>query len=239
MHISSVGLNMQNTYSGALKSTTSFGHAKQECAQKTEYTTKQKALVVATSALGVCTSLAILSKAAGYSLKPSKMFKNIKNSYLAKVEYKAPQVVSIGVGTCLGGLAGGYMIDKDPESRKAKRREAVMQFGNISIPICTVGLCGEIGSKIGKFAQGAMSIAGLFGGVYLANNLMNKLSNKMFHNKNEERNVKPTDFSAHIDDMVLSAGYIANTKEIHAVGRIIPLALMIPGYEVGTKQAHK
>ena len=63
------------------------------------------------------------------------MFKNIKNSYLAKVFYEWPEVTAIGAGSCLGGLAGGYLIDKNKENRKAKQREAIMHFGNIAIPI--------------------------------------------------------------------------------------------------------
>ena len=109
-----------------------------ETEQKNPYSKKQRAVVAGMSALGTLASCAILAKRAGYSLNPSKMFKNIKNSYLAKVQYHDEQVIPIGVGSVLGGLAGGYMIDKDKRARKEKRREALMQIGNISIPILTV-----------------------------------------------------------------------------------------------------
>ena len=106
MNISPVNYNTQ-----------SFKHFG-EAEQKNPYSKKQKAVVAGMSALGTVASCAILAKRAGYSLKPSKMFKNIKNSYLAKVQYHDEQVIPRGVGSVLGVLAGGYRIDKDPKARK-------------------------------------------------------------------------------------------------------------------------
>ena len=48
------------------------------------------------------------------------MFKNIKKSYLGTVKYEIKEVIGIGAGSCLGGLAGGYLIDKNKENRKGK-----------------------------------------------------------------------------------------------------------------------
>ncbi len=220
--------------------------------KRSGYSTKDKAIVATTTALGVAVSCALLAKNAGYSLKPSKMFKNLK-SYLANVKYEDKEICTIGAGTCLGGLAGGYIIDKKPENRRAKNREAVMQIGNISIPIITVvqfkklgakfakkvkGAAAE-GTKFGKTAEGLAAVAGIFVGVYLANFLMNKVSNFIFQNKNNERNVKATDFSAHLDDMLVAANCISENKYIHKIARIIPAVLIIPGYEVGTKTNHQ
>lgn len=212
-----------------------FGHGHSH--EKSPYSKKEKAVIAGMTALGVGTSLALLAKGAGYSLKPQKMFKNFKNSYFSKVDFEAKEVISIGAGTCLGGLTGGYMVDKDKANRKAKRREAVMQMGNISIPILTVHYMHKLGEKFGKTGEAVSSIAGIFIGVYLANYLMNKLSNVLFRNKNE-RGVKATDFSAHVDDMIVSAGYVSKANLVHKIGRIIPFALMIPGNEVGNKVAH-
>lgn len=222
---------------------------------KNYYSTKDRAIVAATTALGVAAGCACLAKGAGYSLKPSKMFKNIKNSYLARVKYEDKEVCTIGAGTCLGGLAGGYLIDKSPENRRAKNREAVMQIGNISIPIITVVQFKKMGAKFAKMlkggngtavegtrfcktAEGLAAVTGIFVGVYLANFLMNKVSNFIFQNKNNERNVKATDFSAHLDDMIVAANCISGNEYIHKLARIIPAALVIPGYEVGTKTNH-
>lgn len=213
-----------------------FGHHAHRDAKQS--TLKERAVVAATSVLGVATSMACLAKGSGYSLNPAKMFKNMKNSYLAKAQFFAKEIVSIGAGTCLGGLAGGYIIDKDKDNRKAKQREAIMQMGNISIPILTVAFFNRISRKYGKAAQAVGSIAGIFTGVYLANFLMNKLGNLLFHNKNE-RGVKLVDFSAHVDDLVAGASYVSDAKFIHYIARIVPAILVLPGLEVGTRKAHK
>ena len=207
-----------------------------ETEQKNPYSKKQRAVVAGMSALGTLASCAILAKRAGYSLNPSKMFKNIKNSYLAKVQYHDEQVIPIGVGSVLGGLAGGYMIDKDKRARKEKRREALMQIGNISIPILTVDFLSGKLKKYGKAAQSAGAVAGIFAGVYLANIIMNRVNNFIFRQK-EGRDMKITDFSAHLDDAVVAANYVSTHPVVHDIGRIIPIALMIPGNEVGNKKS--
>lgn len=195
-------------------------------------------LVVAGSVLtGTAVAAALMAKHAGYSLSPCKMFKNIKKSYLSKIDFEAPQVIALGAGSCIGGLTGGYLIDKNPVNRKAKRREAVMQFGNISIPILTVAGAHALTKKHGKVTSSVASVGAVFIGVYMANFLMNKLGNALFHNKSEARKVKPTDFSAHLDDFVLAATYISKAQLVHALGRLVPIALMVPGNEIGNKKA--
>lgn len=228
----STSVNTIPNYSGH-KIEPSFGHNHKS---ENSYTKKQKAVVACTTALGVAGSLALLAKRAGRSLKPSKMFKDIKNSYLARVQYHDKEVISIGAGSCLGGLVGGYIIDKNPENRKAKRREAVMQLGNVSIPILTVEGFANIAKKWNKTARSLFAVAGIFTGVYLANILMNTFSNVLFKSKSGERGVKATDFSAHLDDAVVAASYISDAKLVHYFARIIPLALMFAGNEVGCKE---
>lgn len=44
---------------------------------------------------------------------------------------------------------------KNPENRKAKRRETVMQLGNISIPIITVETFAKFGKKFGEASSGS------------------------------------------------------------------------------------
>ena len=193
---------------------------------KNPYSKGQRAVVAGMAALGTAASCAILAKRAGYSLKPSKMFnlKNIKNSFLAKVKYHDDKVIPIGIGSILGGLAGGYMIDKDPKARKEKRREALMQVGNVSIPILTVDFLSE---KLGKYGKVAKTCG--------ANVIMNRVNNFLFRHK-ENRDMKLTDFSAHVDDALVAASYVSTSAIVDDIARIIPLALMIPGNEVGNKK---
>lgn len=214
---------------------TSFGHRTSE--KKSPYSKKDKLIIAGMTTLGTAASCAILAKRAGYSLNPSKMFKNIKNSYLAKVVYHDEEVIPIGIGSALGGLAGGYMVDKNPENRRAKRRETLMQIGNVSIPILTVDFLSKKCKKYGKVAQACGAIGGIIGGVYLANFAMNKLNDLLFRSKTD-RGIKATDFSAHLDDTVVAASYISSSPIVHWIARIIPIALMCAGNEVGNKTAN-
>ena len=230
MHLIPVNSNCNNLY-GKTQIEPSF------CAKKnSEYTIGEKAIVATTTALGVCTAAAALAKGAGYSLNPNKMFKNIKNSYLAKVHYEWPEVVALGAGSCIGGLAGGYLIDKDKENRKIKQREAIMHFGNIAIPIFTVGMVvDKVFKNSNKWVKAGAGLGGIIVGLYLANFITNKLCSAIFKDKSQERGIEITDLPAHLDDAVVAAGYISKSKFIHGLSRIIPLALMVAGNEVGTK----
>ena len=213
---------------------TAFGH--HSSGDKQKCTPQERAIVAATSAAGVAASLAVLAKTSGYSLNPAKMFKNFKKSYIATTPFLAKEICSMGVGTCLGGLAGGFIIDQDKNDRKAKMREAVMQIGNITIPISTVAVFNKLCRKHGKLAQSVGSLAGIFAGVYLANFLMNKLGNFLFNSKNE-RGVKLIDFSAHLDDLLAGASYISSANWVHNIARLVPAVLVLPGVEVGTRKA--
>lgn len=240
MKLTPIGYNNKNQNIGLYKEPT-FGHGN-ESFWKSDYSTKQKFIVAGTTALGVTGSLMGLAKYRGYSLKPKSFFK-----YLKDADFLFKEITAIGLGTCLGGLAGGYIIDKDPLNRKAKRREAVMQFGNITIPIGTVAatnkMCDlmKVSEKTakGKATRTVACLGAIVGGIYLANYAMNKVSNYIFKNKSEERDVKATDLFPHIDDVLASAKYVARKSQfVHYVQRIVPFALMVPGNEIGNKKAN-
>ena len=233
MHLKPVNNTVVNIYKDS-RIEPSFGNKKQ--VKREPYSLGQKAIVTATTALGVAASCALLAKKAGYSLSPKKMFKDIKNSYLAKVHYEWPEVVAIGAGSCLGGLAGGYIIDKDKENRKVKQREAIMHFGNISIPIFTVGMVvDKVFKNANKWVKAGAGLGGIVAGLYLANFITNKVCTLLYKDKSQERGIELTDLPAHMDDAVVAASYISKSKFVHALGRVIPLALMVAGNEIGTK----
>ena len=67
-----------------------YGHSHKSI-KKNGYKPSQKAVITGTTALGVIASLAILAKCAKYSLKPSKMFKDIKSvGYSEDVVFSSP-----------------------------------------------------------------------------------------------------------------------------------------------------
>jgi len=219
---------------------------------------KQKTAAAIGSALGVAASLMLLAKfdrKHKYTINPLKMFKgNLKNSYVMNSPYESKEIISMGAGSILGGLIGGSLCDKK-ENFNAKLREAIVQFTNISLPIIFVQALskgGEILSgkmmpewaksaslfkkSAAKLPQVAGAMVGLMSGMYLGNKASNKVNEVIFHKK-DNRPVKLTDFSAHIDDMCVAATFVAPENPItHIVSRFIPFALMVAGNEVGSKK---
>lgn len=226
---------------------TSFGHSNPWA--DSPYDNKKRYIIAGTTALGVMAGMALNAKCNGYSLAPKKMFKNFKNSYIRKMEYDDGPVIAIGAGSCLGGLAGGFLVDKDRENRKAKLRETLLQMTNISLPIIFTVRMASWGKKLGnkywdksrteklqtfrtKVPQGIFGILGLIAGVFTANVIANKVNEKIFH-QGKGRPVQASDFSAHLDDICVAAKKIHESKVTDFIQRFVPVALMIAGNEVG------
>lgn len=227
MHITPISYNT-NTNSLSSQKAPAFRHGNNFWSDN--YSFKEKSVVATSTALGVLGSLLVLAKQA-------KCPANLKSftSFLSRIKYDEwGKIVTIGAGSCIGGLIGGYAIDKNPVNRRAKNREAVMHFGNIAIPIITVDLItNNLLKNTNKYLKCAGAFASIFGGIYLANFIMNKVSNFIFQDKYNERGVRVTDLPAHLDDAIVAAGFISDAKPIHYLGRIIPIALMAAGTEIG------
>lgn len=213
------------------------------------YDNKQKRFVALTTAIGAFAGMACHAKYKGFSLNPKRMFKNIGNSYWGKIKFDDEPVIAIGAGSCLGGLAGGYHIDKDKENRKSKKREALLQMTNITLPIVFTSRLAKLGQKLGnkywdksrpkehqtfrtKLPQAVLAMTGLFAGVFTANVVANKINEHLFH-QGKGRPVQASDFSAHLDDFCVAANQISDAKPILWISRLVPVALMVAGNEVG------
>ncbi len=227
-----------------------FGHGNPWA--ESVYSTKDRAIIAASTGVGVLASLAVLAKCAKYSLNPKKMFKNFKDSYLYKAPYDEPEIITIGAGSCLGGLAAGWAIDKNKANRKAKLKETLLQIANISVPIIFVGRFAAGGKYFSKrffennklvetyrtnVTKAVTALAGLFLGVYASNILANKI-NEIIFKQGKGRPVQLSDFSAHLDDFCMAARQVDNkNKIIQKITMLIPAALMVAGNEVGNKTA--
>ncbi len=239
MRVNAVNINVNKNMS--------FGHTSPW--SDSPYDKKKQVIVASTTAVGALAGMAALAKHEGYSLNPKRMFKNIKKSFWATREFNATPIISIGAGSCVGGLAGGYIIDKDKENRKAKKREALLQITNISLPIIFTVQFAKMGQRLGnkywdnnrpkelftyrtKLPQGISAILGLFAGVFTANIVANKINEKLFH-QGKGRPVQASDFSAHLDDFCSAAQQISNANFVQLISRVVPFALMIAGNEVG------
>ena len=98
MQITPINSYHNRTKTGT-KTAPAFGHGN-ESFWKSDYSTKDKLIVAGTTALGVIGSLAVLAKTRGHSLKPKAFLKFLKDM---PIEFSS--VATMGVGTCLGGLA--------------------------------------------------------------------------------------------------------------------------------------
>lgn len=218
---------------------------------------RQKIGSTVCSTLGVIASLMILAKcdkSKAYSLNPLKMLgSNIKNSYIANTRYKTKEIVTIGAGSILGGLVSGTIFD-DKKNFNSKLREGIVQISNITFPIAFVETLSRCGTALSEntmpnwckskniFKQAATKIpatigamSGLICGMYVGNKCSNKLNEKLFRKK-DDRPIKMTDFSAHVDDLGVAATFIAPENIItKTVSRLIPAALVVAGYETGIK----
>lgn len=219
---------------------------------------KQKIGVGICTALGVAGSLMLLAKldkSHNYTINPLKMFKgNLMDSYLAKSKYKTKEIVTIGAGSILGGLAGGRIFGRQ-EDFNSKVREGIVQIANITAPIALVEALSFAGTKfsekflpnwclsknllkqaVTKLPATAGAMAGLLSGMFIGNKFSNKFNEVVFKKK-DDRPINYKDFSAHVDDIGVAATFIAPDNFItKGISRLIPAALLVAGYETGTKK---
>lgn len=218
----------------------------QSVQEQPKLTKNEKLGIRFSTAAGILASLAILAKTSKtpYSLKISKMVSTpFKDTFLGKVDYNVKNVLAVGAGSCLGGLLGGVLFDKNKNNRQAKLREALVQYTNIAMPIATVHYMSKLGEfcsnkmpKGGKFLNAIAPIIGLGVGIVAGNRLANKLNQLIFHKK-DNRPVELTDMSAHLDDICMTSQYIVKDNILtKSASRFIPLALMVAGCEIGKKQ---
>ena len=179
------------------------------------------------------------------------------------IQFKAPQIMAVAAGSVAGGFIGGTLVDKK-SNIKAKQRELLNQMlGNVAVPVACVGSGAyfyekyadkienfmpqiksekkpvKILNQVIKKVPNAVTTLGLLGvGIYLGNKVSNFI-NEIIYNKKVERNIKASDFAPHVDDLCM-AMTMMNEDSIFAsrIARIIPLALLVPGYQTGIAQEH-
>lgn len=215
-------------------------------------TTKLGVLFTTLVGIGVAMSYA---KGHGLPINPSRLFKKSPAEWgLFDVKFDSEKkeveklVAKLAFGSVGGGLVGGALFDKK-ENMSAKCREAVIQLvGNIFTPLlCVAGgmrLFKNYEPKVldsMKFLKGnfkglpklIVSGASLVAGIVLGNKVGNITNEKMFNIK-DNRKIKLSDMSPHIDDLCLALSLVGSDTPI--LTRIIPAALLIAGYSTGVAQ---
>ena len=172
------------------------------------------------------------------------------------VKYEGPQIMAVAAGSVAGGFVGGAIVDKD--NIKSKKREVLNQIlGNVIVPVSCVwagaeifnkysdklikmmptvketGKVTKIINKISKITpQTFFTLAFLSAGIYLGNKVSNYINDHLYHKK-VDRNIKATDFAPHVDDLCLAASLMDKGSLGDKIGRVIPIALLVPGYQTG------
>lgn len=177
------------------------------------------------------------------------------------IEFEAPQIIAVATGSVLGGFAGGALVD-DKSNLNAKKREILNQIlGNVLVPVTCVWSGSKLYAKhadtienampqirsLKKFPQfinkclqkipNAVTTLGLLGiGIYLGNKVSNLINEKIYKQK-IDRAIKATDFAPHVDDLCMAVSMMNNESSFGSkLSRVIPLALLVPGYQTGTAQ---
>ena len=215
---------------------------------------KNKAKIVAASVAG--SAIGIAGAVAGVYAMAKKGNPTLA---LSKLKYAEKDVLLIGTGSVLGGLAGGLIADKNKENVKPKLREATQQLiGNTVFPVATLAAANGIlektnfhlpkiksNSKPAKIANAVLAVlpkvvvtvASLTGGMHVGNKVVNKLNNKIF--KEEVKHcVKPEDMLVHSDDICLTASMILkDAKTIsNVVSTALPATFLVSGAKTGMQQ---
>ena len=192
-------------------------------------------------------------------VKEWALFKSTPKS--KAIQFEAPQIIAVATGSVLGGFAGGALVD-DKSNLNAKKREILNQIlGNVLVPVTCVWSGSKLYAKYADKIEGAMpqirslkkfpqfinkclqkvpnglTTLGLLAlGIYLGNKVSNLINEKIYHKK-VDRGIKATDFAPHVDDVCMAVSVMNNESSFGAkLGRIIPLALLVPGYQTGIAQ---
>lgn len=217
--------------------------------QKTD--NKVKAGSIAGSALGIMGAVAGVYAMAKKG-NPAVTLKNLT--------YEEKDVLLIGAGSILGGLAGGLATDKDKKNVVPKLREAGQQMvGSLVCPIgilaianklldkanikmpqvpATVKGAGFINNALNYLPKAAVTVASLVTGMEIGNKIMNKVNNKIFKEE-VKHDVKPEDYLVHADDLCLATSMIL--KDVEAVSNItskaLPATFILAGAKTGMQKA--
>lgn len=240
-------------------------HAHNQAQTNDKRTAKDKILkpaVLLSAMAGVLLVVSSIAKPQGINLfKNNKMPNLLKpNTWkLAKPKYEWYDIIKIGSGSIAGGLAAGLALD--PENKKAKLRESFQQIlGNIVVPVTLTTFASYLSEKYlkdkikmpqlksqTKSAQnlntmikglpgGAVTLGALAIGIVSGNWIANKLSQKIF-NVQDKRRIELGDFSGHLDDVCLAAVLVAPDNKFSQIGwKLIPAALLVAGFQSGTKK---
>jgi len=178
--------------------------------------------------------VALASSAVG-TLVPMLLIAKRQKTSLFKIVYELKEMLMLGTGSILGGLAGGIIADKG-KNTQSKLREGGHQFlANLLLPTTFVAGFLKIAekSRFVKTSKAIAVIAGITAGMGIGSFISNKVSKLAFKDC-KEREIKPADVFMHVDDLPIAL----TLSKIPYVDKILPLAFIYSGYQAGTAKEH-
>ena len=260
-------LNNCNSQKYWMKNNTNFTHSP---VRENNLSNKQKAVIFASSAMGMTPVLGFLAHRKGFSLNPAKIIKTpIKDWALFKykpvdkvLEFDDPRpIIATAAGSVAGGFIGGALVD-DKSNLRAKKREVLSQLlGDVLVPIGCVYVGSKAYDRVSETLVSMMpkinstkklakifnaisenlpssiaTVVSLGVGIIAGNRVSNEINEKLYH-KPVERGIKASDFAPHVDDLCMATSMMNHGSEFASkIARVIPFALLVPGYETGTAQ---
>ena len=179
---------------------------------------------------------------------------------LRNLAYEEKDILLIGAGSVLGGLAGGLLTDKNPKNKTPKLREASEQMvGCIALPIGLLSIGNKLldklninmpqiksAGRIADFANNAlkhlpkvaMTITCLVAGMHLGHEIMTRVNNKIFKEE-DKHDIEAKDYLVHTDDLCVATSLIfKDTERISRVtNKILPASFLLSGIKTGTRKA--
>jgi len=148
-------------------------------------------------------------------------------------------ILATAGGAVAGGLIGGFITDKDKESRKEKVKEGVFEITNIAVPTLIASGALELMKSKGLnkgFLKFIPFIAGLGAGIPLGEKISNTISKHLFKDEKEPRKFKPADLLVHTDDIaeMLVLLKIPFAKKLQ-IDKLLALIYAKCGFEAGSK----
>ena len=140
------------------------------------------------------------------------------------IDYGFKEMMTVGLTSILGGVTGGVLFDKETNPKK-KIQEGINKAAVLAVPagLVAAGLKAFEHTKVkNPFASIASVVVGVGVGMPIANKISNTINKKVFGDDVfEKRNLKPTDYFVHVDDvvgaMVLSKVPFANKLHLDKV----------------------
>lgn len=189
-------------------------------------------LAVAGAIIGALIPAIMIVKRQNPQLKADSL-KNILK--FLDINYKFKEIVAVGMGGIIGGLAGG-LADKHEKNKLKKLEEGTFQTMNLIIPTYLVSKSMELCNK--PLTKAAFTLGSVLIGVNMAVTLSNMIDKKVFNKYecNPDRKFRGRDLVVHVDDLITSLvlAKIPIVDKIH-LNTILPAVFAWNGYDVGNK----